>query len=111
MKKRGGKRLNAGRPNRNSVRRNITLPIELDNFAKENKYSLSKLTQQKIKEHMNERILEIKVLQGKNNLMYQIIGACNLSENDNSYIKNEISLNENKIIKIKKTLGRLLEAI
>lgn len=50
--KRGGKREGAGRPNSNSVRRNITIPLELFQFVKENNLSLSKLTQQKIKEIM-----------------------------------------------------------
>ena len=54
--KRGGKRPNAGRPNKNSVRRNITLPVKLDQFVKENNLSLSKLAQQKIREIMLNQI-------------------------------------------------------
>lgn len=107
----GGKRAGAGRKSKNSIIKPISLPLEYFNFVKENNLSLSKLAQQKIEEIMNERILQVKVLQGKNNLMFQIIGACSLSKKDEDYIKNEISLNEKKIAKIKITLGRLLEAV
>lgn len=52
MTKRGGKREGAGRPSKNSVIKPISLPLELLQFVKENNLSLSKLTQQKIKEIM-----------------------------------------------------------
>lgn len=78
--KRGGKRPNAGRPNNNSVRRNITIPIELDKFVKKNNLSLSKLAQQKIKE-----IMEIKVqnISGGNQLFQgKKKGDINISHSD-----------------------------
>ena len=50
--KRGGKRKGAGRPNNNSVRKNITLPAHYVEFVEKNNLSLSKLAQQKIEEIM-----------------------------------------------------------
>lgn len=52
-KKLGGKREGAGRPSKNSIRKNITLPAEYVKYLEENNLSLSKIAQQKIREMMN----------------------------------------------------------
>jgi hypothetical protein len=71
----GGKRAGAGRPDKNSVRKNITLPASYLEFVKENNYSLSRLTQQKIEELMLDKIkIGQKIKANWDKQLSQIVG-------------------------------------